>query len=619
MAKKNALTQGKKNKADEAARGGHLREALVLFKSACKLDPSDAEVWVKLSMIQKRLGFLDEAEASARRAVLLNPRIGFCHHALGVALHGQGRHADSIIAYRKAIELQPDFADSYYLLACAMHESGQLTQAIAMFERALALKPNFPEALGDLGAVLVDRGEVEQGAKLLAQALALQPGNAVVLSNMSNALRMQGKVTAALENYRHGLRLEPDSLDLIAGLAGLLEKTGELAEAKVLIERALDLYSLHPASNLVAAQLARREKRFQDAVDILERLRSQPLRLDISAEVELSLGQLYDQLDTPTRAYPLIVSGNEKKSMLLLEDEAGRGKYLERVALVSSFATPALALCSIDQSSRDNPAHTDPVFLIGFPRSGTTLLEQILDSHPSIQAMEEKGAVTVMVNAFIAEAEGREDALARLSTEQIEGLRQLYFDEVKHHIYLRPGSLLLDKLPLNVVNVPVIWRIFPNAKFILAIRHPCDASLSCHMQNFAVNEAMASFFSLDETVSAYAAVMTAWLKYVDLLPLSYHRVRYEDLIADIAGESQSLLEFLGVAWDDSVLQHTEHARKRGAINTPSYHQVVQPIYQHAKYRWKRYEREFAPVIATLQPFISYFGYEESNKIAVSVP
>lgn len=222
--------------------------------------------------------------------------------------------------------------------------------------------------------------------------------------------------------------------------------------------------------------------------------------------------------------------------------------------------------------------------------------------------MEEKGAVAAMVNAFLADANDGEEALAELSEEGISRLRQIYFDEVKRHIAISPGTLVLDKMPLNTVGVPVIWRVFPNARFILAIRHPCNVSLSCLMQNFAVNDGMASFFSLEDTAHVYAAVMGAWRKYVDLLPLTYHRIRYEDPIADVEWECRSLLTFLGLAWDDAVLKHTEHARKRGAINTPSYHQVVQPIYQHAMYRWKRYESHFAPVMATLQPFIDYFGY-----------
>ena len=609
--KKNVLTQGKKAKADEAARAGRLDEAHALFKSVCRTDAADVEAWVKLGLVEKRLGRLQESEACARRALAISPRLGFCHYALGVALHSQCRVLEAIAAYRKAIELQPDFADTYYLLGSAMHETGALAEAISWYRKSLALRPDFPEALGELGAILIGMGEVEQGAALLSRALALQPGNAIVLSNMSSALRLQGKVTEALEGYRHALRLAPDSVDVIAGLADLLEKTdGGLVEAGELVERGLKMAPLDPATNLVAAQLARREKRFQDAAELLEKLRSQPLRPEVVGDIELALGQIYDQLDDSERAFPLIVSGNEKKAKLSLLRETGREMYLERVARISSLATSALARCVEPQAGCVQSDHHDPVFLIGFPRSGTTLLEQILDSHPAIQAMEEKGAVAAMVNAFLADAGDGVEALAELSDEGVSRLRQIYFDEVKRYVDISPGALLVNKLPLNTVAVPVIWRVFPNARFVLAIRHPCDASLSCLMQNFAANDGMASFFSLEDTVHTYAAVMGAWRKYADLLPLAYHRIRYEDLVANVEGESRRLLTFLGVGWDDAVLKHTEHARKRGAINTPSYHQVVQPIYQHARYRWKRYENQFVSVMPILQPFISYFGYAE---------
>jgi Sulfotransferase family len=159
----------------------------------------------------------------------------------------------------------------------------------------------------------------------------------------------------------------------------------------------------------------------------------------------------------------------------------------------------------------------------------------------------------------------------------------------------------------------LIWRVFPDAKFILAVRHPCDVCLSCFMQNFALNQAMATFYSLESTAALYAKVMGLWQQYVQKLPIRYHRIRYEDLVSNFEHETRRLLDFLEVGWDDAVLQHTEHARKRGTISTPSYHQVTQPIYQHAKYRWKRYAKQLESVMETLQPYIEYFGYEEQEK------
>lgn len=381
-----------------------------------------------------------------------------------------------------------------------------------------------------------------------------------------------------------------------------------IAEARQLVERALKLLPLDPATNLVAAQLARRERRFQDAVDLLESVRSQRLRPDTECDVELALGQLYDQLDDADRAFPLIVSAKAKKAKLSPFREAGRDRFLARVSRMSELATPALASCGMRDAAGPSD-YSAPVFLIGFPRSGTTLLEQILGSHPDIEAMEEKGAVAALVDAFLADA-GDDAALEKLDEERLSRLRKTYFDEAGRYVDTSSKALIFDKLPLNIIYVPLIWRVFPSAKFILAIRHPCDAALSCLMQNFAANDAMDSFLSLEDTVHTYAAVMGAWKRYADLLPLDCHRIRYEDLIADMEGEVRRLLTFLGVEWDDAVLDYRARASQRTAINTPSYHQVVQPIYQHARYRWKRYERQIGQKMAIMAPLIRYFGYAD---------
>ena len=567
----------------------------------------DIEAWVKLGLIEKRLGRYTDAENCCRRAIAIAPRTGLAHYALGTVLQSQGRVQEAIHAYRQARQYQPDYADTHYWLGNALHQSGAMRDAIASYRQAIKLKPNFPEALGDLGAALLDLGEIEQAADLLQRALAMQPANPVINSNMSHALRLQGKVDQALDNFRRALRLTPNAIEVIAGLAGLLEKTGQLTEAEELTRHGLQLAPESAAINLVAAQLDRRNKRLQQAADRLETLRNQPLSMDIAGEVELTLGQLYDHMEDSQRSLPLIISGNDKKARASLQSESQRSQYLQRVQAMAALATPQLAE-RMQQAVATNSCPADPIFLIGFPRSGTTLMEQILDSHPRLQAMEEKGAVGAMVNAFLATSQDRPEALAELNESDIARLRQVYFDEAGKHIDLRPDSILVDKMPLNTVEVPVIRRVFPRAKFILAVRHPCDVSLSCLMQNFAVNAAMANFFSLEDTVQAYVAVMKAWQKYAELLPLDYHRIRYEDLIEDVPGETRRLLDFLGIDWNDAVLDHTGHARQRATINTPSYHQVVQPVYQNAKYRWKRYEQAFSAVLPALQPFIEYFGY-----------
>lgn len=605
MAKKNILTQGKKAKADGLALANRLEDALALYASVCKTDPADVEAWVKLGVTQRRLGRYGEAETSARRALLHAPAQPLAHHTLGVALQCQGRLDEALAAYQQALRLKPDYPDAHYLMGNTLLAKGRLQEAEACLRRALALRPGHFEALSDLGALLVTRGMVEEAGQLLAFAHRQRPENPEVLANLGSLSEREGKIGEALAHYRQALALQPASPALLAKLAELLERMGQLKEAETVTVRGLALAPCHPALNLVAARLDRRANRLEEGVAKLESVLAQPMAQETLSEIHLLLGQLLDRVGQSDKALSHFLDGKRGIALALDPDGAGRERFMARIDRSLSwlgFDPPKL------DASSSPPADDTPVFLIGFPRSGTTLLEQILDSHPALQAVEEKPMVSVMEQAFMAMTGGGSDALHRLDESQVLHLRQHYFQEASRHVKRRPGSMLVDKLPLNIVSVPLIWRVFPEARFILAIRHPCDVALSCLMQSFGHNDAMAGFSSLENISDIYARVMGAWRVYTQRLPIRWHTVRYEDLITRFSEETERLLDFLGVGWDDAVLQHTRHATEREAIKTPSYHQVTQPIYQHARYRWKHYERAFEPVMPILQPFIEYFGY-----------
>lgn len=607
MAKKNILTQGKKTRADGLALAGRLVEALELYAGICKTDPMDVEAWVKLGVTQRRLGQYAEAEISGRRAVLLAPNHPLARHTLGVALQCQGKLVEAIAVYRHTLRLKPDYPDPHYLLGNALMEIGELHAAEASLRKAVELRPDFFEALSDLGAVLLMMGRVDEAPRFLEHALALRPNAPEVLANLANLLEKDKKVEEAPEFYRRALSARPDSLDVLAKQAELLEKSGRLDEARAALTQGLAQNPEHPALNLVAARLDRREERHAQAAARLETLLGVTMSNNTLGDIHLLLGQLNDRLGKTAQVLPHLVEGKRRTAAAADPEGAGQRRFLAKIATARAWVSDELAIAPhAPQASGDET----PVFLIGFPRSGTTLLEQILDGHPGLQTMEEKPTAAAVEQAFQVMSGGKPDALANLPPDQIVALRRIYWQEVERQIERRPGSHLVDKLPLNTVRVPLLWRVFPEARFILAIRHPCDVTLSCLMQNFGVNDAMAGFVNLEGVADIYARVMGAWREFAERLPLHWHRIRYEDLVSNLELEARKLLEFLGVGWDDAVLDHTRRAQQRVIINTPSYHQVTQPIYQHAKYRWKRYEADFAPVMPLLQPFIRHFGYEE---------
>lgn len=605
MAKKNVLTHAKKLKAQEHLNENRLEAARDLLLQICQLDPRDAEAWSYLALSQRRLGQLADAEAAARRAIQIQPKYARARQMLGTVLQCAGEIAGAIESYHEALQLEPHDAETHYLLGNALKDRGSTAEAIVHYEKAIALRPDFLAALSNAGAALTATGRPAEALGYLERARVLSPNAPQVLCNIATILELDGQFDAAREKLWHALQFAPDFIDALAAIASLDEKAGRLEEAKQWVAKGLALAPENHSFIMTAAKLARGEQRFEEAIALLEKLRSSELGTASVGDIYINLGKLYDRVGNAARAYECFCEGNRLLAETLQTNGFDRLKYMRRIDRVRTYLTDELKCAQTYPNA--GPDRT-PVFLLGFPRSGTTLLDQILDSHPQLQTLSEKPTMHALTEAFQEMADGNPGALAALTEGEICHLRKVYFDAVRQQIKLQQNTILVDKMPLSTVWAHLIWRIFPDAKFILAIRHPCDVCLSCFMQNFAINEAMVTFNTMEDTVALYARVMSMWQDYVSALPLNYHRVRYEDLVANFENEARALLEFLGVEWHERVKNFNEHAKNR-AINTPSYHQVTQPIYQHARFRWTRYAAQLAPVMGTLAPFIEYFGYD----------
>ncbi|MBI5039823.1 MAG: sulfotransferase [Gammaproteobacteria bacterium] len=598
MSKKNVLTRSKKIKVEELLNRNQLAEACTLCNQVCQIDRTDTDAWILLGLIERKLGHFTEAEQAARRALTLRPNFAPAIQLLGTALQCQNHFQEAINCYRNALELQPNVAETHYLLGNALREIGAYVDAAASYARAIELQPDYLAALSNCGAVLLAMGNRDQAAIYLHRANELQPGLPQVLCNLALLRQAQGDYDEAKAYCRDAQHRDPNFLDAIAMLGDLYEKSSQHDEAKAWVKRGLEIDPDSLSLNMTAARLDRHDGRSDEAIARLEHLRTKTHE-EAQQDILLLLGQLYDKKKDAARAFFCLTEGNRLKAKAMLADVEESEHYLKHIeTLRQRFRTdhPETWQPFADDDFTDNP-----IFLFGFPRSGTTLLEQILDSHPRLQAIPEKPTIAAVEQAL----QGRQ--LSALTLDDVRKLRKVYFDTAARYVQRDPNRVYVDKQPLNTVEVQLIWRLFPNAKCILAIRHPCDATFSCFMQNFVINNAMSTFFTLEKTAEAYAGVMSLWREYIAVLPVNYHRLRYEDLVADQAGETRRLLDFLGLEWNENVLRQDAHARTRN-ISTPSYHQVTQPIYQDAKYRWKRYEEYMAPVLPVLQPYIDYFGY-----------
>jgi len=248
------------------------------------------------------------------------------------------------------------------------------------------------------------------------------------------------------------------------------------------------------------------------------------------------------------------------------------------------------------------------VFLVGFPRSGTTLLDQVLDSHPEVVVLEERPLVAGMIARVKSNGYRYPEDLARLDDATVATLRRGYLTDRDRYINVPGGHVFVDKMPLNIVHAALIRRVFPNARFLLALRDPRDVCLSCFMQSFELNDWMAAFTDINTTAELFNVVFDLWCRTSERLSLDYHTVRYEDLIEDLRATASAAIGYLGLEWDEGMATFHEHAKRRGHLNTPSHAQVTQPVYSHAVQRWKRYGAAMDEPARILEPSRIALGY-----------
>lgn len=585
-------------------RHGRLDQAAGLYRRLLKADPRCGDAQHLLGLVRHQLGDQAAAGAHIAKAIGTDPTNAAYHNSLGLVRLAEGDSGAAIAAFREALSRDPLLVEAFNNLGNALQKAGQLAEAVRSYDQALALRPEYPEALCNRGRALHGLDAPKPAEESLRAAVKLRPEYSKAHRFLGDVLAETGRRQDAEASFRRALAIAPGDAESLAALAALEERAGRLEAALANAERALEANPHDTRACVVAARCERRLGRPKEGLARLSALDRGGVEAEGRAHVAFERGAILDRLGAFDAAYEAYGEANR------LAAQSPQARAVDRLAMPRLVETLRRTFTPNWLDSWSAPAAEDgpaPVFLIGFPRSGTTLLDQILDAHPRLQTLEEKPAVDVVRHAVAATPGGYPDALAGLDAEAIARLRRLYFDEVGRYLNLEGGAILVDKMPLNTIDVGLIVRLFPTARFLLALRHPCDVVLSNFMQAFKPNPAMVQFDSLAGAAAFHASVMDLWRHYETVLPLTVHRVRYEDLVTDIGGEIRRILDFLSLPWDDAVLDYAERAKTR-AIATPSYHQVVQPVYARSVGRWRNYRGAFADVLPILRPSVEAFGY-----------
>jgi tetratricopeptide (TPR) repeat protein len=576
---------------------GHNGEALAICTAAlAKRDPS-ARLWrMRGFLLQETEDFSGAAEAY--QAVVVAHAADFeSWNNLGNALAALGRWDESTEAIERAVKLRPDVAPMRLNLATTMLEAGRLEDAVRTMQKCVADFPDDGKAFLELGGMLKEAGRDAEALDALRRAAALSPHDADVQVKLGMELVNSWTWEGAEDAFLRAVAIEPKHAEAHILRALVLEHTNQPEALSKGVATAEQLGVDFGAANFIRALAYRREKRFEEGLAALSEV---PAEIEPIRCAQLA-GQFLDRLGRAEESFGAFTEMN-RLQRLDPSDPARRAEQYraeldaDRETVTQSWYdswTPAFAL-------QDRPT---PTFLVGFPRSGTTLLDTLLMGHPDVAVLEERP----LIGRVEAELGGW-DRLAALTADEISELRSIFFREAENWIDLSPHSLIVDKYPLHLNKVPVIHRLFPDAKFILALRHPCDVVLSAYITNFRLNNAMSNFTDLEHTARVYDKSFGFWQHCRDLMPINVHEIEYERVVADMEAELRPLFAFLGLQWNDDVLDHQRTASDRGLISTASYSQVTEPIYDRASGRWTRYREQLSPVIPILQPWIERFGY-----------
>ena len=548
------------------------------------------------------------------------------------AAQSLGDFAVAIPAYERVVAAFPDDWESWNNLGNSRRQSGDLDGALDALGRAAAQAPDSPPVRLNLAMALAAAGKAKE-AEAAFKAMAEEfPDDWHPLRELHVLLRSQAREEEALEAIEEASRRSPDDLDLLLAVASqrllLLDNPAAAAAYGEVVARVpshaggnLGLAVVHELSNeaealarLVGEAVARgvdadtvnfirafdhrRAKRFEEGLAAMAEVSSS---IETARQAQL-LGQLSDGAGRYHEAWRAFSRMNEIQRADPSRPEERAAAYRQSLRRNFEATTPGWAASWVDVDVSDG--RRSPVFLVGFPRSGTTLLDTMLMGHAGVEVLEEEPTFHRAAE-LLADFPGMPTA----SEELVRAARNAYFEEVAKRTPMAPGKLIVDKNPLLMGAVPLIRRLFPDAKIILAVRHPCDVALSCFITNFKLNDGMSSFLRLDTTAELYDLSFSNFERARTLLPMAVHTVRYEEVVADRENQLKSLSDFLGLDWDSNVLDHQKTALQRGRIKTASYSQVAEPIYSRSSGRWQNYREQLAPILPVLQPWIETFGYE----------
>ena len=499
----------------------------------------------------------------------------------------------------------PEFVQALYLRGCAAFQTGDIAQSLNDLEIVHGRHPEHLHAAYYFGRSLRVAGRPQDALTPLQAAMVENGLEVVSRYEIAICLTQLRRRNEAIEHYKAILALQADNVQVTANLASLLERENLLDEAASRVDEALSMDPANETAQMTRATLDRRSGDYLKAAQQLRQLIpgiKHPINRSIAWN---QLGQSLEGQEDWDRAYDAFSESNQ----ILKENHPGSSPNPRDPHGLKTIVRIQAWLKENPIADWNTSAESDVgslAFLVGFPRSGTTLLDRMLSAHPDIEVLEEKSLFSRLHQDW--SEPGTLEALADVNAEQIADARDIYRQKMSRHRHQPQRSLVIDKLPLNLAYMFLINRLFPEAPIIFLQRHPLDVCISCFSQAFELEASMAYFLDIQDTAQYYDAVMQVAALSTDQISNPLHSLHYEDLVTDPEPQLKSILGFLALEWNDSMLQY----RQQGGVetsNTPSYQQVSQPLHSRSVGKWRHYSKQLDPILSDLQPWVKCLGYD----------
>ena len=553
-----------------AAQTGQIEQAINAFKRVIAIKPDYADSYNNMGNILKEQGKLEEAIAAFNKAISLKPDYAEAHNNMAVTLQKQGKLEEAIEAYKKAIAIKPDYAEAHYNMGVNIQEQGKLDEAIACYKKALSLKPEYAEAHNNMGVVLHDQGKLDEALACYNKALSLKPEYAEAYNNMGNALKDQGKLTASIESYQKALSLKPDYPDVYNNMGVVLQDQGKLDEAIASYQIVLSFKSDYAEAHKNLSMLIKYKPDDAQITLVREMMQRSDLKDDDRCHLHYTLAKMSEDVGDLDIAYDHYVAGGKLRKKLLSYDF----KQDELIFDQTKNTAPKYKGFSLD-TPIETTTNT-PVFILGMPRSGTTLVEQIISSHSQVHGagelpfLDRFGGALSLGNQII-------------SSENVLQMRNAYLHELEK---VSSGcQFVTDKMPQNFLQIGLILKALPEAKVIHVKRDPAATCWSNFKHYFDV-KGLGYSYDLKDTVNyfkIYQDLMEFWdQQYSDQI---YH-LDYDKLTLEQEPETRKLIQHLGLDWEDNCLSPQENKR---SVKTASQQQVRQKIYTGSSQAWRKYK------------------------------